>query len=358
MIYNFNPGPAMLPPEVLREAEADLYNWRGTGISVMEVSHRSSEFMTFIEEAIQDCRDLLQLPSHYQVLFLSGGARGQFAAAPLNLAAKNSQTAYVVTGLWGKIASEEARRFAEVNVIASSESRGYTHIPPEAQWQDFSQAAYLHYTDNETVHGLEFPTIPNSGNVPLVCDMSSSIMSRPLDVSRFGLIYAGAQKNLGIAGVTVVIIRDDLVARPAQSDTPSILNYALQVKNKSLYNTPPVFPWYMAGLMFKWLKQQGGLAVIGARNQRKAEKLYHYIDHSGFYKNPVEPASRSRMNVIFSLPDAEKESLFLKESQQAGLLGLKGHSSLGGMRASLYNAVPEEGVDALIAFMQEFRSNH
>ncbi len=217
MIYNFNPGPAMLPPEVLREADADLYNWRGVGTSVMEISHRSPEFMNFIEETVQDCRDLLLLPPNYQVLFLSGGARGQFAAAPLNLAGENSRTAYVVTGLWSKIASEEARRYAHVNVIASSESHAYTCIPPEAQWQDFNQAAYLHYTDNETVHGLEFPAVPNSGDVPLVCDMSSSIMSRPLDVSRFGLIYAGAQKNLGIAGVTIVIIRDDLVARPAQS---------------------------------------------------------------------------------------------------------------------------------------------
>jgi phosphoserine aminotransferase len=354
VVYNFNSGPSMLPPEVLNQAGADLHNWRGTGVSVMEISHRSAEFAALQAEIEQDCRDLLHIPNNYQILFLSGGARGQFAAAPLNLAGENKRAAYVVTGLWSQIASEEARRYAEVSVVASSEAGGYRQIPPLAQWQDFSRAAYLHYTDNETVHGVEFPEIPDSGEVPLICDMSSSILSRPLDVSRFGIIYAGAQKNIGIAGVTLVIIRDDLAARPAQAATPSILNYALQVKNKSLYNTPPVFPWYMAGLVFKWLKQQGGVAAISERNQRKAEKLYRYIDHSGFYKNPVEPASRSRMNIIFSLPDAEKEQLFVKESKAAGFIGLKGHSSLGGIRASLYNAMPEAGVDALIHFMQEF----
>lgn len=358
MIYNFNSGPAMLPPEVLRQADADLYNWRGMGASVMEISHRSTDFIAFIEEIEQDCRDLLQLPTHYRVLFLSGGARGQFAAVPLNCAGLHALAAYVVTGLWSKTASEEARRYAQVEVIASNEAGGYTQIPPPEEWRDFSRAAYLHYTDNETVHGVEFPRIPDSSRIPLICDMSSSVMSRPLDISRFGLIYAGAQKNLGIAGVTLVIVRDDLLARTAQSVTPTILNYAVQAKNKSLYNTPPVFPWYMTGLMLKWLKQQGGLTVLGERNQRKAEKLYRYIDQSGFYKNSVEPSSRSRMNVIFSLPDREKDSLFVKESTAAGLIGLKGHHTLGGLRASLYNAMPESGVDALITFMQEFQQRH
>lgn len=344
----------MLPPEVLQQAQAEFFNWRNVGASVMEISHRGADFVAFIEEIEQDCRDLLQIPAHYRVLFLSGGARGQFAAIPLNLAAENPNVAYVISGLWSKIASEEAKRYAQVTVVASNEDQHYQTMPPLDQWADFSKAAYLHYTENETVHGIEFPQVPQVGDVPLICDMSSSILSRPLDVSRFGLIYAGTQKNIGIAGLTLVIIRDDLVARPAQNITPSIFNYATQVKNKSLYNTPPVFPWYITGLMFKWLKAQGGLVAIGARNQRKAEKLYNYIDQSNFYKNLVDPAFRSRMNVIFTLPDSEKENLFLQQSQKAGLLALKGHSTLGGIRASLYNAMPEAGVDALITFMQEF----
>ncbi len=358
MIYNFSPGPATLPPEVLQQAHAEFFNWRGTGASIMEISHRGADFMALIEEIEQDCRDLLNLPSHYRVLFLSGGARGQFAAIPLNLAVENSQTAYVISGMWSKIASEEARRYSQVKVIASNESNSYTTITPIDQWQDFSRAAYLHYTENETVHGIEFPSVPDSGKTPLICDMSSSILSRPLDVSRFGLIYAGTQKNLGIAGLTLVIIHDDLVARPAQPITPTIFNYAAQVKHNSMYNTPPVFPWYISGLVLKWLKAQGGMVAVGARNQRKADKLYRYIDQSDYYKNPVDPAFRSRMNVIFTLPDKEKDQLFVKESQAAGFIGLKGHSSLGGIRVSLYNAMPEEGVDALIAFMQEFVKRH
>lgn len=357
MIYNFSPGPAMLPPEVIQQAHEEFFNWRGGGASVMEISHRSADFMALVEEIEEDCRELLSLPRNYQVLFLSGGARGQFAAIPLNLAQANSPAAYVITGLWSKIASEEARRYSQVQVVASSEASHYRNIPAREQWGDFSKAVYLHYTANETVHGIEFPETPEAGDVPLVCDMSSSILSRPLDVSRFGLIYAGTQKNLGIAGLTLVIVRDDLIARSAQPVTPSILNYATQVKNKSMYNTPPVFPWYLTGLMLKWLKKQGGVTVIGARNQRKAEKLYQYIDQSaGFYKNPVEPGFRSRMNVIFSLPAPELEQTFVTQTKAAGFIGLKGHSSLGGIRASLYNAMPEAGVDALIAFMQEFRA--
>lgn len=359
MIYNFSPGPAMLPPEVLKKAHAEFFNWRGLGASIMEVSHRGTDFIQLIDEIEQDCRDLLNLPSHYRVLFLSGGARGQFAAIPLNLAAENRQTAYVVTGMWGKTASEEAKRYSAVKVVASNEHNHYTSIPPLEEWEDYRQAAYLHYTENETVQGIEFPQTPQVGEeVPLICDMSSSIMSRPLDITRFGLVYAGTQKNLGIAGLTIVIVRDDLVARSAQAITPSIFNYALQIKNHSMYNTPPVFPWYITGLMFKWLKEQGGLVAIGARNQRKAAKLYQYIDQNGFYQNPVQLAARSRMNVIFYLPDAEIEKLFISQSQAAGFIGLKGHSSQGGIRVSLYNAMTEAGVDALIGFMREFAKQY
>jgi phosphoserine aminotransferase len=356
VIYNFNAGPAMVANEVMEQAHAEFFNWRGLGVSVMEISHRGKDFLALIEEIEQDCRDLLNLPSHYHVLFLSGGARGQFAGIPLNLAVQNSQTAYVVTGLWGKIAAEEAKRYSKPLIVADGEPSQYTQIPSLEKWQDFQHSAYLHYTENETVHGIEFAEIPEAGEVPLVCDMSSSIFSRPLDINRFGLIYAGAQKNIGIAGVTLVIVRDDLVSRSASLQTPSIFNYAIQVKNKSLYNTPPVYPWYIAGLTLKWIKAQGGLTVMGERNRRKAEKLYRFIDQNSFYKNPVAPRFRSRMNVIFFLPDKEKEQLFVQEAAAIGLIGLKGHSSLGGLRASLYNAMPESGVDALIEFMQLFQS--
>jgi phosphoserine aminotransferase len=354
VIYNFYPGPAMLPPEVLRQAGAELYNWRNTGLSVVEISHRSPNFIEMTTEIEQDCRELLQLPNNYHVLFLSGGARGQFAAIPMNLAAENTQTAYVVTGLWSQVAAQEAHRYAQVKVVADSQASGYTEIAPMDQWQDYRGAAYLHYTDNETVNGIEFPQTPLIEGAPLICDMSSSILSRPVDVTRFGLIYAGAQKNLGIAGLTLIIIRDDLATRPAQLITPTIFNYATQIKHRSMYNTPPTFAWYMMGLILKWLKGQGGMIAIGVRNQRKSQKLYQYIDQSDFYRNAVKPAFRSRMNVVFSLPDTEKEQLFIKKSQAAGLIGLKGHSTLGGIRASLYNAMPESGVDALIDFMREF----
>jgi len=354
MIYNFSPGPAMLPLEVMRQVHEEFFNWRETGASIMEISHRGPVFLQFIEEVEADCRELLNLPSNYRILFLSGGARGQFAAIPLNLAGGDLTAAYIITGMWSKIASEEARRYTKVKIISSNEESSYTHILPADQWQNFNGAAYLHYTENETVHGLEFPQIPLCETVPLICDMSSSILSRPLDITRFGLIYAGTQKNIGIAGLTLVIIRDDLLERIPQTATPSIFNYALQVKNRSMYNTPPVFPWYMTGLILKWLKKEGGLVPVGARNQRKAEKLYQYIDQSGFYKNSIDRAYRSRMNVIFTLPDSDQEQLFLKQAEFNGLIGLKGHNSLGGVRASLYNAMPEEGVDALIDFMKIF----
>ncbi len=348
----------MLPPEVLRQAYDELLNWRDTSASVMEISHRSSEFGALIAEIERDCRDLLNLPENYRLLFLGGGARGQFAAIPLNLATPKTQVAYVISGMWSKIASEEAKRYADVQIVASNESNLYQSMIPEQDWLDYNHAAYLHYTENETVHGIEFPIVPASGKVPLICDMSSSILSRPLDVTRYGLIYAGAQKNLGIAGITLIIIRDDLLLRPAQAITPTILNYSVQVKHKSMYNTPATFPWYVMGLIFKWLKKQGGLTAMGELNQRKSAKLYHYIDQSQFYQNPVQPQYRSRMNVIFTLADKEKEPLFLQESKAAGLIGLKGHSSLGGFRASLYNAMTESGVDALIEFMQKFAEKY
>lgn len=352
--YNFNPGPSTLPFEVLEQIQAELFDWRGTGVSVMEISHRGHQFAEFAQEMEQDLRDLMSLPSSYHVLVLAGGARGQFAGIPLNLISEQQWAAYLVNGIWGKIASHEAEKYAPVKIIASSESSGFTRIPERKDWERFSDAAYFHYTENETVQGIEFNEIPKVGDVPLICDMSSSILSKPLDPTEFGLIYAGSQKNLGVAGVTLVIIRNDLAARPAQKGTPSVFNYALQIKNKSLYNTPPVFPWYVMGLVLKWIKKEGGVKEMGKRNLRKSQKLYDFIDKNDFYRNPIESIYRSRMNVIFTLAEPKKDAVFLQEAEAAGLIGLKGHSSLGGFRASLFNAMPESGVDALINFMKDF----
>lgn len=351
---NFNPGPSTLPLEVLEQIQAELFDWRGMGVSIMEISHRGSEFAKLAEEIEQDLRELMGLPNNYHVLILAGGARGQFAGIPLNLLSAQQTADYLVTGIWGKVASSEAKKYAPIQIVASSEETGFISIPKREEWKLHEQAVYFHYTDNETVSGVEFHEVPKVGQTPLICDMSSSILSKPIDPKLFGLIYAGGQKNLGIAGMTLVIIRDDLAARPAQLCTPSILNYALQLKNHSLYNTPPVFPWYVMGFVLKWIKKEGGVSKMAERNLRKSQKLYHFIDNNNFYRNPVDPAYRSRMNVTFTLADQNKDPIFLKEAEAAGLMGLKGHSSLGGFRASLYNALPEQGVDALIEFMQDF----
>ena len=356
-VFNFSAGPAMLPQAVLEIAQQEILDWQGSGMSVMEMSHRGKEFMSIATQAEADLRDLMGISDDYAVLFLQGGASSQFAAVPLNLLHGKKTADYVNTGSWSKKAIAEAKRYCEVNVAASSEDSKFTTVPAQENWQLNSEAAYVHYTPNETIGGVEFPFIPDTGDVPLVADMSSTILSRPMDVSRYGVIYAGAQKNIGPAGLTVVIVRKDLMGQPLDS-TPTMFNYQVQADNGSMYNTPPTYSWYLAGLVFAWIKEQGGLTKMGEINNRKAEKLYSAIDNSDFYANPVDPVCRSWMNVPFTLADSELDALFLEESKEEGLATLKGHRSVGGMRASIYNAMPEEGVNNLIAFMAEFERRH
>jgi phosphoserine aminotransferase len=344
----------MLPEEVLAQVRDELIDLHGTGMSVMEMSHRGKDYMAIAQQAEADLRELLSIPASYKVLFLQGGAQGQFAAVPLNLLGGKADADYVNTGHWSKRAIAEAGRYCAVNVAATSEANKFSTVPPQSEWTLSPDAAYVHYTPNETIGGVEFHWVPETGETPLVADMSSTILSRPIDVSRFGVIYAGAQKNIGPAGVTAVIVREDLLDR-ARSDVPSILNYRLQAEQGSMFNTPCTFSWYVAGLVFDWLKRKGGLATMGEINKRKANKLYACIDNSGgFYSNPVDPACRSWMNVPFGLADGRLDGVFLEETQAAGLMQLKGHRSVGGMRASIYNAMPEEGVDTLVQFMQQF----
>ena len=356
-VYNFSAGPAVLPEEVLAQARDELLEWRDSGMSVMEMSHRGKEFVSIASQAEQDLRDLLAVPDGYQVLFLQGGATGQFAAVPMNLLRSRDRADYVNTGSWSKKAIAEAKNFCQVNLAAEGGSGDPMAVPPEDTWTLDPQAAYLHYTPNETISGVELHWVPDTGDVPLVADMSSTILSRPIDVSRFGLIYAGAQKNIGPAGLTVVIVRKDLIGEAAPG-TPQVLDYARQAEADSMLNTPPTYAWYIAGLVFQWLKRQGGLEGIGERNRRKAALLYDAIDASDFYRNPVAPDSRSWMNAPFVLADDGLDDAFLKEAASAGLTGLKGHRSVGGMRASIYNAMPEEGVHALVDFMAEFERRH
>jgi phosphoserine aminotransferase len=352
-VFNFAAGPAALPVEVLEQVRAELTDWQGTGASVMEVSHRGKPFMAVAQEAETLLRELLAVPPSYRVLFLQGGARGQFAAVPMNLAAADSTLDYLNTGIWSKLAIGEAQRFAQVNVAADEAASHYTSVPAPQALRLTPAAAYVHYTPNETIGGVEFPYVPASGAVPLVADMSSTILSRPIEVGRFGLIYAGAQKNLGPAGLTLVIVRAELLGR-ARPGTPAVWDYKAMAEEGSMLNTPPTFAWYVAGLVLRWLKAQGGLTVIGARNQAKAQLLYEAIDASGFYANPVERSCRSWMNVPFTLRDPALEKDFLSEARAARLVALEGHRSVGGMRASLYNAMPLAGVQALVAFMREF----
>ena len=350
--YNFCAGPAALPEAVLQRAREEMLDYRGTGMSVMEMSHRDSVIVDMAEKAERDLRDLLGLSDDYAVLFLQGGASAQFAMVPLNLLGDAGKADYVNTGQWSTKAIKEARRFCEVNVAASSEDANFSYAPAQSEWRLSDDAAYVHYCPNETIGGLEFDFVPEVDK-PLVADMSSTILSRPVDVSRFGLIYAGAQKNIGPAGLTLVIVRKDLLGR-AGPTVPSMLNYQIHADNGSMYNTPPTFAWYLAGLVFEWLKEQGGVAAMGEINRRKAAKLYDYIDASDFYANPVRPTQRSWMNVPFVLADSALDKDFLAEAGAAGLRNLKGHRSVGGMRASIYNAVPEAAVDALIGFMSDF----
>jgi phosphoserine aminotransferase len=357
-IYNFSAGPGMLPEAVLEQAQAEMLDWQGSGMSVMEMSHRGDEFMSIAAEAEADLREILAIPANYKVLFLQGGASTQFAMIPQNLLGAKTTADYLDTGDWSIRAIDEMRKFGEVKVVASAKDSHYTTVPAFDTWQLNQQAAYLHITPNETIRGVEFSDLPDAGDVPIIADLSSTILSRPLDVSRYGMIYAGAQKNIGPAGLTIVIIRDDLIGH-ASASVPTMLNYQTHSQNDSMYNTPPTYAWYIAGLVFKWLKTQGGLAGMAALNQRKASKLYAAIDNSnGFYRSPVDVNYRSWMNIPFTLADNRLDKSFLAEAELVGLKTLKGHRVVGGMRASLYNAMPEAGVDALVDFMQAFAAQY
>lgn len=356
-VHNFSAGPAALPAEVLEQVQGELLDWHGAGCSVMEMSHRGKAFMGIAAQAEADLRELLAVPDNYKVLFLQGGAAGQFAAVPMNLLGRQARADYLVTGSWSKKAVAEAKRYGEIRVAASTAEGSFTDIPDPDSWQPDPQAAYLHYTPNETIGGVEFHEPPASGELPLIADFSSTILSRPIDVSRFGVIYAGAQKNIGPAGLTVVIVRDDLLEQ-ARPELPTVWSWQVQAEQDSMSNTPPTFAWYIAGLVFQWLKRQGGLAAVGEMNARKAQRLYATIDDSGFYRNPVAPRARSWMNVPFTLADPQLDGAFLQAAEAAGFTGLKGHRSVGGMRASIYNAVPPASVDALISFMHEFERRH
>ena len=351
-IFNFSAGPAVLPEEVLARAGDEMLDWRGTGMCVMEMSHRGKEFMGIAAEAEKDLRELLAIPQNYKVLFLQGGATLQFAQIPMNLLAGKGKADYVLTGEWSKKALKEAQAYCDVHVAASSEDKAFTYAP--SGWNVRSDTAYVHYCSNETIGGVEFHEIPQiEKNIPLVADASSHILSRPLDVSKFGLIYAGAQKNIGPAGLTIVIVREDLVGR-AQKSTPSVMDYKQQAAADSMLNTPATYAIYVAGLVFKWLKAQGGLAAMEKRNVAKAQLLYDYLDASSFYKNSVNRKDRSRMNVPFTLADPKLDDEFLKGAEKEGMVQLKGHRSVGGMRASIYNAMPVEGVQRLVAYMKDF----
>ena len=352
-VYNFSAGPAMLPEPVLAQARDEMLDWQGSGMCVAEMSHRGKEFMSIAAQAEADLRELLQIPANYKVLFLQGGASSQFAMIPMNLLREGGSADYINTGSWSKKAIAEARRYGTVNVVASTEADKFTRAPAQDELKLTAGAAYVHYTPNETIEGVEFPYVPETNGVPLVADMSSTLLSRPIDVSRFGLIYAGAQKNIGPAGLTIVIVREDLIGQTLPG-TPTMFDYKIHADNESMYYTPPTYAWYQAGLVFKWLKDMGGLEAMAAVNARKAKKLYDTIDASSFYQNPVDPPARSWMNVPFTLANAELDDTFIKEAKAQGLTTLKGHRSVGGMRASIYNAMPEAGVDALVAFMQDF----
>ncbi|HSS65140.1 MAG TPA: 3-phosphoserine/phosphohydroxythreonine transaminase [Gammaproteobacteria bacterium] len=351
--FNFGAGPAVLPRSVIERARDELLEWRDARMSVMEMSHRSAHFGAIAEDAESRLRRLLSIPDSYRVLFLQGGAQLQFSAVPLNLLRGADRADYVDTGHWSSAAIREAGRYCEVNVCASAKDDGYSRIPEESSWETDPEAAYLHYTPNETIGGVEFQRVPNSGAVPLVGDMSSNFLSRPVAVDRFGLIYAGAQKNAGIAGLTVVIVREDLLGK-AHELTPYLMNYKVQADAGSMANTAPTFAWYVAGLVFEWIEARGGVAGMAKRNEAKAKTLYDAIDASGFYGNPVDASCRSRMNVPFTLASPDLDGEFLEQARAAGLEGLKGHRSVGGMRASIYNAMPLEGVEALVEFMRDF----
>jgi phosphoserine aminotransferase len=356
MIYNFSAGPAVLPAPVLRQAQEELPDWHGTGMSVMEMSHRGSDFIRIAETAEARLRELMAIPEDYRVLFLQGGATGQFAAVPMNLSAQDAVADYVITGMWGKRAHAEGAKFLDRANVAASSSPS-TYVPAQDEWRLTPGADYVHITLNETIQGVRFATVPDTGVVPLVADVSSIILSEPIDVSDFGVLYAGAQKNIGPSGLVVVIVAEDLLSR-ARATTPQVWNWFENAKSGSMLNTPPTYAWYIAGLVFDWVADHGGVAAMAEVNRRKAAKLYAAIDQSGWYANPVAPVNRSLMNVPFTLAQPDLEPAFLAEARAAGLVNLEGHRNVGGMRASIYNAMPEAGVDALIDFMKEFETRH
>lgn len=361
-VWNFSAGPAALPEEVLRQAAEEMLDWHGAGIGVMEMSHRSKEFVSIAEQAEADLRELMAVPDNYRILFMQGGALGENAIIPMNLMGERKVADYVVTGSWSIKSQKEARKYAEVNIAATSEASGYTTVPPMREWKLSADPAYVFTCTNETIGGVEYPFEPDlaqigRGDVPVVADVSSHILSRPFDVSKYGLLFGGAQKNIGPAGVTVVIVREDLLGR-AMPHCPTAFDYKTVAEHASMYNTPPTYAIYIAGLVFQWLKRQGGVAAIEARNIAKAELLYGYLDNSGFYENRVDRACRSRMNVPFFLKDESLNDAFLAGAKEAGLVQLKGHKSVGGMRASLYNAMPIEGVRALVDYLRDFAARH
>ncbi|HET7524530.1 MAG TPA: 3-phosphoserine/phosphohydroxythreonine transaminase [Burkholderiaceae bacterium] len=356
-VFNFSPGPAALPEPVLRQAADEMLDWHGSGMSVMEMSHRGKEFIGIAAEAETLLRKLLAIPGNYKVLFMQGGAIGENAIVPLNLLRGKSKADYVDTGEWSKKSIKEAQKYCSVNVAASGKDSGYARIPPRASWKLDPDAAYVHICSNETIGGVQYHWTPEVGSVPLVADMSSDILSRPIDVSKFGLIYGGAQKNIGPSGVTIVIVRDDLIGH-ASPHCPSAFDYKMVADNDSMYNTPPTYAIYIAGLVLKWIDAQGGVAAMAAHNQNKAAVLYEYLDGTSFYSSKVAREDRSLMNVVFRLPDEKLDEAFLKGAQQRALVQLKGHRSVGGMRASIYNAMPIDGVRALVAYMKEFEASH
>jgi phosphoserine aminotransferase len=354
--YNFSAGPAVLPLEVLSQVRDELLDWHGSGASVMEVSHRGADFAEVAAEAERDLRELMSIPESHHVLFMQGGASAQFSLVPMNLTAPGATVDYINTGHWSRKAMEEAARYCKVHVAADA-GGAYTRVPAQAELRFSANPAYVHYTPNETIGGVEFGYVPQTGATPLLADLSSSILSRPIDVSKFALIYAGAQKNIGPAGLTLVIVRKDLAGR-ARPETPKVFDYQAVAEQRSMLNTPPTFAWYVAGLVFKWIKAAGGVQAVGERNRRKAEMLYAAIDGSNFYRNAVALDARSWMNVTFTLRDPDLDQRFLSEAAAARLLGLKGHRIIGGMRASLYNAMPLAGVEKLVEFMRDFERSH
>ena len=354
-VFNFSAGPATLPESVLRQAADEMLDWRGSGMSVMEMSHRGPEFISIAAEAEADLRSLAAIPQNYKVLFLQGGATLQFAQVPMNLLRGKGKADYVLTGEWSKKAIKEAKSYCDVAIAASSEDRNFTYAPKE--WRVRQDAAYVHYCSNETIGGVEYHSLPYSENVPVVADASSHFLSRPLEVAKHGLIYAGAQKNAGPAGLTFVIVRDDLIGAAAKG-TPTVMDYKLQAEADSMLNTPAAYAMYIAGLVFKWIRQQGGLAALEQKNVEKAKLLYDFLDSSAFFRNPVAKEDRSRMNVPFTLKKPELDPVFLKGAEERGMVQLKGHRSVGGMRASIYNAMPLEGVQRLVQYMKEFEARH